>query len=135
MQVPALKHSYRKIEQFDHIESIDQASDLLNHSLDPYKQPSREVSIPPEVEFWGHCSNLQAWVENGYDMRIIDSEIGFSLLRKMKEVGYPSIDKIYKEEMIKRFKSGWLPTIEYLLNGNYLLDFTEEERYKHAHGN
>ncbi len=29
---------------------------------------SRSHIIPPETEFWGHCSNLQAWEENDYNL-------------------------------------------------------------------
>ncbi|GAF85687.1 unnamed protein product, partial [marine sediment metagenome] len=59
-----------KLGDFEEINSIDEVADMLNWTFDgqldihdkplPYK-------IPLETEFWGHCSNLQAWAENNYD--------------------------------------------------------------------
>ncbi len=43
--------------------------------------------LDPELEFWGHCSNLQVWFENDYDTRLLHSNIAFPLLRKLAEVG------------------------------------------------
>ncbi len=120
--------SIDKMGEFDHFESIDQALDHFDHSLEPHKRPKNIPSLSPKEEFWGHCSNLQAWMENDYDMRIIDSRLGFTLLKKMKEAGHPSIDRKYREEIIKKLKSGWLPTIENISSRNYLHDFTGEEK-------
>ncbi len=110
------------VEKYDEIQSIDEME--LHDRSHEYKK----LSISPEQEFWGHCSNLQAWVENDYDMRIIDSRLGFPLLSRLKDLGDIIAKKKYKEEFAKKLESGWLPTIEYLWRPAYLKDFTEEER-------
>ncbi|MFX1259037.1 MAG: hypothetical protein ACFFAN_14355, partial [Promethearchaeota archaeon] len=48
-----------QIEDFNEIDSIDEAAEKLNHSLERLYQ--KNIKISPETEFWGHCSNLQAW--------------------------------------------------------------------------
>jgi len=112
----------------EEITSVDHARELLGHSLDPILHPENEGIIPPETEFWGHCSNLQAWVENDYDTRIIDSRLGFPLLKKLSEAGDKKARRVFKEEIVKRLVSGWPPTIEFLLEGNYLDYFNDDER-------
>ncbi|KKN07632.1 hypothetical protein LCGC14_1064990 [marine sediment metagenome] len=42
-----------EISTFDEIESIDEATEKLDRTLE---NRSRSVTIPPDVEFWGHCS-------------------------------------------------------------------------------
>jgi len=57
-----------EISSLNDISSIDDTTSGLDHSLErePYK-----FEIPPEVEFWGHCSNLQVWYEHEYDTRLL----------------------------------------------------------------
>ena len=43
-----------KISSFDEIESIDEAVEKLDRSLEG--RGTGVYEIPPEVEFWGHCS-------------------------------------------------------------------------------
>ncbi len=59
-----------EIEEWNKFDSIDEVSESLDHSLEGYEV--YEYEIPPETEFWAHCSNLQAWAENNYDTRIIN---------------------------------------------------------------
>ena len=49
------------VEQYNDIDSIDDAAKRLDHSMEEGSE--RQVIIPPETEFWGHCSNLQAGAE------------------------------------------------------------------------
>jgi len=44
-----------KISSFDEIESIDEAAEKLDHSMEPQNE-FQEIKIPAETEFWGHCS-------------------------------------------------------------------------------
>ncbi len=46
-------------------------------------EDSRERIIPPETEFWGHCSNIQAWVESKYNPNILHSNIAMPLLKEL----------------------------------------------------
>ena len=54
------------ITDFDDIESIDEAATRLDSTLETQKN---KHDIPPETIFWGHCSNLQVWVENEYNTK------------------------------------------------------------------
>lgn len=102
------------IEDFDEIDSIDEAAKLLNHSLEGSSK--HKFDIAPEVEFWGHCSNLQAWAENRYDTRLLHSNIAFPLLKKLTETGDPLAKRVFKEEIAERFSSGYQSVITYLIN-------------------
>ena len=67
-----------KISTFDEIQSVDEAAEKLDTSLEPFE--GRVEKIPPETEFWGHCSNLQVWAENGYDTRLLHRNLAFRSL-------------------------------------------------------
>ena len=124
-------------ENYDGIESIDEASDIYDHYLidnETYKYeggilfPSPYFyNIPPEVEFWGHCSNIQAWVEYDYDTRILHSNLAFPLLKELTKAGDPKAKRIFKEEIAKRISSGYYPTIKYLISEGYIFFLTIEE--------
>ncbi len=97
---------------FKHVESIDEIIFSKDSELKLYE-------LDPVEEFWGHVSNLQAWVENDYDTRILGSNLSFPLLKKLTEVGNKKAKVVFKNEIIKRLKSGYRPTITYLINENY----------------
>lgn len=115
-----------KIKLFEEIESVDEASERLDRSLEKGSKLKRPF-IPPEIEFWGHCSNLQVWFENDYNTRLIHSNLAFPLLEKLTEVGDPLAKKVFKEEIAKRFLSGHLPVMEYLRYQKYMNYLNEEE--------
>lgn len=115
-----------KIKLFDEIESVDEASERLDRSLEKGSK-LKGPFIPPEIEFWGHCSNLQVWFENDYNTRLIHSNLAFPLLEKLTEVGDPLAKKVFKEEIAKRFLSGHLPVMEYLRYQDYMDYLNEEE--------
>ena len=107
------------------IESVDEASEILSKSLE---RGGGRVDIPPEVAFWGHCSNLQAWVENEYDTRLLHSNLAFPLLERLSETGDQIAKKIFKEEIAKRFTSGYIPVMLFLLEEyGYLIRVLKEE--------
>ena len=116
-----LNISYDRITGFNDIESIDEVASKLDKSLE-----NKELKIPPEVEFWGHCSNLQVWAENNYNTRLLHSNIAFPLLKKLTEVGDSIAKRVFGEEIAKRYESGYLPVIRYLLLGRYLLHLPDE---------
>ena len=73
---------------FKQIDSIDEAVDVYNKYLylneiieGPMAHPVEDIThdISPETEFWGHCSNLQAWAENNYNTRILHRNLAFPL--------------------------------------------------------
>lgn len=67
---------------FDEILSIDEVVE------EQWSEVVRmKYTIPPEEEFWGHCSNLQTWVEHDYDTRLLHRELAFPLLKKLVALG------------------------------------------------
>ncbi|MFX1489418.1 MAG: hypothetical protein ACFFBI_09735, partial [Promethearchaeota archaeon] len=113
-----------KIESLDEIESIDEASLRLDRSMER-GYARKNINIPPETEFWGHCSNLQVWFENDYDTRLLHSNLAFPLLKKLTEAGDPLAKKVFKEEIAKRFSSGIKSVMLYLIRNEYL-DYLNE---------
>ncbi len=113
-----------EISTFDDIESIDEATERLDHSLEG---DHILYDIPPDTIFWGHCSNLQVWAENNYNTKLLHSNLAFPLLRKLAKVGDLLANKVLKEEVAKRFMGNFEPVKEFLINEGYLDDFTKEE--------
>lgn len=114
----------KEINSFDEITSIDEASELLDRSEETEDASEEQEEngyqkIPPETEFWGHCSNLQAWYENGYDTRLIHRNLAFPLLRELTDAGDPLAKRVFREEIAQRLESGFLPVISYLLLEHY----------------
>ncbi len=109
---------------FDDISSIDDATEILNSEVE---KEIRNVHVPPEVEFWGHCSNLQAWYENEYDTRLIHSNLAFPLLKKLTEVGDPLAKRIFKKEVIERYENGTETTREYIVRSGILRSLPLDE--------
>ncbi len=118
-----LNISDEEVEIVDDIKSIDEAAEKLGDYLHPDWDPNfgfkRKRIIPSEVEFWGHCSNLQAWYELDYDTRILHRNIAFPLLKKLTEVGDRIAKKVFQEEIAYRIESGHPSVIVYLVSENY----------------
>ena len=110
-----------------YLNSIDEASEKLDTSLEPIKGRVFAYNIPPETEFWGHCSNIQAWYENGYDTRLLHSNLSFPLLEELTEAGDPQAKKVFKEEIAERYNNGIESVRKYLKDSNYLRRLTIEE--------
>lgn len=112
----------KEIDSFDEVKSIDEAAEKLDKSFE-----RNQVDIPPEVEFWGHCSNMQVWYEYNYDTRLLHSNLAFSLLKKLTKAGDPLAKKVFKEEILNRLEKGGDTVILFLLENSYLGSFTKEE--------
>ena len=113
-----------EITSFDAFESIDEAADKLDRSLE---NPSSNFIIPPETEFWGHCSNLQVWYENNYDTRLIHSNLAFPLLKRLVEAGDVNAKRVFKEEIVNRYIEGNETVQTYLMEQGYLTNLENEE--------
>jgi hypothetical protein len=66
-------------------------------------QALTEVDRHPQIAsakeiFWGHCSNLQAWVEHGYDTRLLDSRLAFPILKALVRVGDKKARRVLQVE-------------------------------------
>ncbi len=127
-----------EFSKFEEISSIDEIAVLKRDYLienEVFRESGNELDlihekgiISPEPEFWGHCSNLQVWAENNYDTRILRSNLAFPLLKKLTELGDLRAKKIFKEEIAKRFLSGFIPTQFFLIGEGYLSYLNHEER-------
>jgi Leucine-rich repeat (LRR) protein len=123
LQIPRFQ-----INKFDQIDSIEDAAYVYKTLYENKVFEGNEtVSITPEEEFWGHCSNVQVWVENGYDTRILHSNISFPMLAELREQGDPLANRIFKEEIVKRLNSGSPNGIAYLIEEGFVDCLTEEE--------
>ncbi|MFW9825346.1 MAG: leucine-rich repeat domain-containing protein [Candidatus Thorarchaeota archaeon] len=75
--------------------------------------------LPPEIEFWGHCSNLQAWAENNYNTNLLDKRLAFPLLKILTELGDMNAKNQFRREIEKRLETGTTKTITYLISEGY----------------
>lgn len=112
------------IDDFKDVESIDDAFKLYSRKHEGH---SNKIIIDEKTEFIGHCSNLQAWHENDYNLNILHSSLSIPLLKKLIDVGDQKAIKALKEEVAVRCASGNENTIIYFINENYMDYFTSEE--------
>lgn len=115
-----------EISFFDQIDSIDDVVEMLGWTEDGQLDVT-EYKIDAETEFWGHCSNIQAWVDNDYDTRILHSNLSFPLLRVLKDSGDPKAIKVFKEEVVERLKNPSKSVMNYLIEEGLLEQFNKEE--------
>jgi hypothetical protein len=114
-----------EIEKYDLIDSIDEAAEKLDRSMETNQSIRREIT--PEVEFWGHCSNIQAWAENDYDTRLLHRNLAFPLLKELMNAGDPLAKRVFKEEIAIRITSKHPTVISYLLEQGYLKYLNQDE--------
>lgn len=126
------------IEQSNQLDSIDEAAEIYDYSIhdhevfregeDPEIENDENFSLlSPEEEFWGHCSNLQVWVEHDYDTRFLKANLAFPLLEALAKAGDQRAQIRLKEEIVERMKSGYEPVIEYLFIEGYIDMLSNEE--------
>lgn len=120
-----LNVSLTKIRDYDYIESIDEAAEKLDSSLE--RGGKYKYKISPETEFWAHCSNIQLWYENNYDTHLLHRNLAFPLLRALTMGGDPLAKKVFKEQIARRFESGYPSVALYLINQGYLENLNSEE--------
>lgn len=106
-------------------DSVDEQAEMLDHSLE--RPDAKAIRISPRDEFWAHCSNLQIWEENNYDTSLLHSNLAFPLLRELSRNGDLKAQFIFREEIVKRFSSGYLPIALFLILGGYLDSLKESE--------
>jgi tetratricopeptide (TPR) repeat protein len=112
-------------DNFGGIDSIDEVAEILNHDL--HGNFTKNSKISPKEEFWGHCSNLQAWAENDYDSRLLHSNLSFPLLKRLAKEGDPQAKRVFKEEIVKRIESEYQNVVHYLIKEGYLEHLEREE--------
>lgn len=104
------------------IRSIDDAEEA---SSELYKETDFKLSA--EQEFWGHCSNLQAWAENNYDTRLLHRSLAFPLLARLTKLEDSIAKRVFKEEIAKRYQSGHPTVRKFLKKEGFLTYLSEEE--------
>ncbi|MHA2283257.1 MAG: hypothetical protein ACXAC5_20640 [Promethearchaeota archaeon] len=117
--------SIDEYEDCEGLNSIDEVIERLDKSLEFVNPKSNLIS--PEVQFWGHCSNLQAWYENNYDSSLIHSNLAFPLLKKLAEAGDILAIRVFKEEIVRRFDRGCITIVRFILYNGYLNFLDKEE--------
>lgn len=95
--------------------------------IKPDLQKIPKIDIPLEIMFWAISSNLQEWVDNGYDTRILYYKLAFTLLKKLKEINDPKVKNVFKEEIAESFKNGNSSVIAFLISNYFLEDLNREE--------
>lgn len=98
--------------------TIDNQTLDLDHSLEVEEQ--NDIDLLPETEFWAHCSNLHVWYEHDYNTQVLHSNLAFPLLKKLAEAGDQLAREVFKKEIIKRFRSGNLNVMTFLIKEGYL---------------
>jgi len=106
----------KEVELSQELKSIDEAVDRFGSN----KEIENMKSIDPETEFWGHCSNVQAWVENNYDTDLLHRSLAFPLLKTLSEEGDKLARQKFKEEIARRYKYGNYSVQAFLFNEGYL---------------
>ena len=113
-----LKLKPANIPDYDNINSIDDIA--LNLDSTKMRLIKQIYKITPEQEFQAHCSNIQDWVENNYDTRILHSNLSFPLLKMLIEAGDKRARNIFKEEIAKRYVEGNINVRRFLQTEGYL---------------
>lgn len=124
-----------EVKEYDEIKSIDEAinKNMMSQELHGAGDGKREkYNITPDQEFLVHCSNLQAFVENDYDTRILHSNIAFPLLKRLAEEGDPLAKRKYKDEISYRLSEETETVFQFLFYGKYLKVFSPDELYSLA---
>lgn len=127
-QTIALNIAPVEFEEYVNFSDIDDIVDFYNSRT----STREDISITPEEEFWGHCSNLQAWVENDYNTCVLSKYISFPLLKELHKKGIPQFTLLFKREFLERIRKGGINTLVYFLEDEdgYLQHLTEEELFE-----
>jgi hypothetical protein len=90
-----------RIRESDHLNSIDDIS--KNYSNELENTLPKDLFITPEQEFRGHCSNIQAWVENDYDPRVLHSSLSYDLARALLKAGNIGVKMKLIDHLVTRY--------------------------------
>lgn len=110
--------------EYQDIESINDLIDRLD--LDSEGRRGLETIPPdklvrPELVFFVHCSNLEAWVLHNFNTRILDYRLAFPILKELSDQGHMRALQRFKEEILERFYYG-SPNIRQFL---WLMEYTD----------
>ena len=116
-----------ELDEFEGYDSMDEVIKAINsNSIDKILEETskRDGRTEPrayptnEEEFIGHCSNIQAWVENNYNYRILDSKLSIPIIMEI-------LKGLTKPEEREKFKRFFMDVVESL--DDYLINSLENE--------
>jgi tetratricopeptide (TPR) repeat protein len=96
--IAAVNASNGEISSIDDLASVDGARRLAGKSV-------RDL-LSVEEEVLAHASNIQAWAENGYNTRLLHSNIAFPLLRALVTAGDAKARRVLDVELTERMRDG-----------------------------
>jgi hypothetical protein len=76
--------------------------------------------VPSGTLFWGLCSSLQAWAENGYDSCLLHVNLAFPLARALANAGDEGARAMFEREVVARWNSDFEPVQVYLSEQGFL---------------
>lgn len=115
------------INDYEEIESLDEAKEIYDKSMEGYDGLGSRFKINFMTEFWGHCSNLQVWAEHDYNSKLLEKTLAFPLLQELARVGDKKAIENLKFEVAERFETGSNNTRQYLINQDFLKHFSKDE--------
>ena len=115
----------KQIKEYRDVKSIDESLEIYSKMNDHKKN----ISISPKQEFWGHCSNIQAFVENNYDGRLLHSNLSLPLLRELSKNNNNFFLMRLKEEIASRLENATIENIIFLNNEGFLQYLKQEELF------
>ena len=116
-------------KDYEGFTGIDDILEFYHAEGRPLGVKENKLSITPEEEFWAHCSNMQAWVESGYDTHVLSKYISFPILAKLSKKGISQFILLLKEELIERLKSGGFKTLVHFIDSRYLDFLSQHELF------
>lgn len=119
----------KNVELYSDAQTLEEADEVFSKTADKdLRKYNKEILelIDEKTEFWGHCSNLHAWVDSEYNSSLLVYNLSFPLLKKLANAGDPLAKKRYKDEICYRFVNGDNISAFLILN-NFLNDFSLEE--------
>lgn len=120
-----LNNSVIALENSIESDTIDELAEKLGWSGQTQKNVEYKISL--QTEFFGLCSNLQVWSEHNYNVTLLHTNLAFPLLKRLADVGDSLAKRVFRDEIINRFKSWYPPVVKFLLNENYLEYLDKEE--------
>ncbi|MFX0141443.1 MAG: hypothetical protein ACFFDN_47840, partial [Candidatus Hodarchaeota archaeon] len=112
-----------KSRSYSNIKNMDEASQILKA-----RYSSWFMRISPKEAFMAHCSNIQAFFENELNTDLLHSDIAFPLLKKLVQLGYQPAEKVFAEEIVKRYNEGTWESRKFLRSEGYLKYLNKKEK-------
>ena len=120
-----------EFKDYDDFYEIDDIIDYYREEETKNKEWKEQgVSISPEEEFWVHCSNMQAWVDSGYNSRVLSKSVSFPILIELSKREYSQFTAFLKEDLVQRIQSGSYNAIEYFMQEDFYRFFTQDEFFE-----